>query len=217
MAHSSTSLGCVLIGMMTIVLVGRRIVSKRYIGTCVVTGIIVCVVAEMLFGLYAKGIEFLGRDPTLTDRTEVWNDALSLVDDPILGAGFESFWLGDRLEALWAKWWWQPTQAHNGYIETYLNLGLIGVFIFAALIIASFRKIRLELLRNFEFGRFRLAFLFAILVYNYTEATFKSVSIVWTLFHIIAMDYPRLEQTQSAQHPEPVAERENTEAFAASG
>src|SRR5262245_12945831 len=31
--------------------------------------------------------------------------------------------------ALWAKWWRQPNQAHNGYIETYLNLGPAGVFL----------------------------------------------------------------------------------------
>jgi len=58
------------------------------------------------------------------------------------------------------------------------------------LIIATYRKARLELLRNFEFGRLRLAFLAAVVVYNWTEATFKALHPIWFVFYIIALDYP---------------------------
>jgi hypothetical protein len=34
-----------------------------------------------------------------------------------------------------------------------------------------------------------LGVLFAIIVYNYTEAAFKNIHLVWTLFHLIAIDY----------------------------
>ena len=83
-----------------------------------------------------------------------------------------------------------PIQAHNGYIETYLNLGWIGIVAIGGMIIGTFGKISLELLTNFEFARLRLGFLFAILVYNFTEATFKGVHLVWTVFYLIAIDYP---------------------------
>jgi len=43
--------------------------------------------------------------------------------NPWIGAGFESFWLGPRLNKLWAQYNFMPNQAHNGYIEIYLNLG----------------------------------------------------------------------------------------------
>jgi hypothetical protein len=65
------------------------------------------------------------------------------------------------------------------------------------LIISTFRKISIDLLKNFDFARLRLGFLFAIIFYNYAEATFKGVSIVWTVFHIIAMDYPRPPSLQA--------------------
>jgi O-antigen ligase len=90
---------------------------------------------------------------------------------------------------MWAKWWWHPIQAHNGYIETYLNLGWIGLFILVGVLFATFRKSRRELIQNLEFGRFRLAVLFSVIVYNYTEAAFKNIHLVWTLFHLIAIDY----------------------------
>jgi exopolysaccharide production protein ExoQ len=201
MAQSSTSLVCTLIGAGTMVVVSTRLVSKRFIGTYLVVGLLILLAAESAFGLYGKVVEdVLGKEVTLTDRTVVWHDALALVTNPVFGAGFESFWLGPRLDAMWAKWWWQPTQAHNGYIETYLNLGWVGVAILVALIISTFRKARLELMRDLDFGRFRLGVLFAIVVYNYTEATFKALHPLWTLFYMIATDCPAVEPLGSEDH-----------------
>ena len=59
------------------------------------------------------------------------------------------------------------------------------------LIIATFRKVRLELLRNFQFGRFRLAVLVAVVLYNWTEAAFKGLSPVWFAFYVIALELPK--------------------------
>src|SRR5258708_7716401 len=144
------------------VAVSTSLVSKRFLGTYIVATLLILAAAEMTFGFYGDTVGLLGRNASLTDRTAVWQDAFGLVENPVLGAGFESFWLGSRLEKMWTKWWWHPIQAHNGYIETYLNLGWVGVLILAALLLATFRKSRAELLRNLEFGRFRLGVLFAV-------------------------------------------------------
>jgi exopolysaccharide production protein ExoQ len=197
MAHSSTALVCTLIGVLTMAIVSTPLVG-RFIGTFVAIGFLIVVTANSAFGLYDRVVEdVLGKDATLTDRTEVWQDAIALVDRPLVGAGFESFWLGSRLDTMWAKWWWRPTQAHNGYIETYLNLGWIGVAILAALLVMTFRKARIELLRDVDFGRFRLAVLFAIVAYNYTEATFKALHPLWTLFYLIATDLPSARDSRA--------------------
>jgi exopolysaccharide production protein ExoQ len=193
---SATSLSAMLIGIITMTVLGLPWINKRHIGMYVLGGIFALAASEPFFGIYEHVLKLLGRDPSLTDRTEVWHAALKLVDNPILGAGFESFWLGTRLEKLWAIWWWQPNQAHNGYIETYLNLGFVGLLLLAILIIGTFQKIRLDLIRRLDFGRFRLGCLFAILAYNFTEATFKGVHLVWTLFYLIAVDYPMIRKTR---------------------
>jgi exopolysaccharide production protein ExoQ len=190
LSSSATSLACSVIGMIMIWVLGLRLINKRLIGVYVVVTILAIAVAEPIFGIYNGVLDLLGRDATLTDRTEVWHDALRLQPDPIFGAGFESFWLGKRLDKLWETRWWQPNQAHNGYIETYLNLGYVGVVLLAGMIIGTFGKIRRALLTNFEFARLRMGFLFVILAYNFTEATFKGVHLVWTVFYLIAIDYP---------------------------
>ena len=137
----------------------------------------------------------LGWDPTLTDRTQLWADAIALQLQPIAGMGFESFWLGARLDLPLSKCWWRPNQAHSGYIEIYLNRGLVGLFLFFALIISTFRKAAAGLTSesDFDFSRLRLAFLFALLSHNYTEATFKRVHLLWTMFHLVVINIPQPE------------------------
>jgi len=133
--------------------------------------------------------------------------------NPILGTGFESFWLGKRPEQLQGLFFYSLNEAHNGYLETYLTLGLIGVFLLIGLFVATFWKIRLELFRNFEWGRCRLGFLTAVILYNWTEAAFKTVNPIWFFFFLIAMDYPRTHLT-TAQPAVGVARSEEDMEFA---
>ena len=191
MAHSTTSLVSFLLGVIMIVVLGLRFVNKRFIGTYLIAGAIGAGIAESAFGIYAATLQLLGKDPTLTDRTLLWHDVLKIQVNPLFGTGFESFWLGDRLQILWATRWWHPNEAHNGYLETYINLGLVGLLLLIILLIATFWKGRRELFNHFEWGRFRLGFLVMVVAYNWTEASFKALSPVWFVFYLIALDYPR--------------------------
>ena len=53
---------------------------------------------------------------------------IEMAPNALVGAGFESFWLGPRLSKVMTAF---PNlhvnEAHNGYIEVYLNLGVIGL------------------------------------------------------------------------------------------
>ena len=74
-----------------------------------------------------------------------------------------------------------------------------------SLIVSTFRKIRIDLLRNPFWGRYELGFLATIVFYNLTEATFKGLSLTWFIFFIVTIKYPSFEQ-------EPVAEASETQA-----
>jgi O-antigen ligase len=191
MAHSSTALVSLFIGGLTVLFVGMRSVNKNYIGSYLLAGILILAAAEITFGIYDRVLVFLNRDSTLTERTYLWDTLLKVKINPVVGTGFESFWLGERREKLWEDIRWQANEAHNGYLETYLTLGLVGLFMLIGWIIATFWKIRLKLLGNFEWGRYGLGFLVAAVVYNWTEAGFKTLHPVWFVFYLIAMDYPK--------------------------
>ena len=208
MAQSSTSLVSLLIGIVLIVILGLRGIRKEYVGSYFLLGILVCSIAEFGFGVSNMALEILGKDPTLSDRTEVWRDCLKIPINPILGAGFESFWLGDRLKIMWAKWYWRPNQAHNGYIETYLNLGLVGLFLMIGMLLSTFWKARREFLTNFHFGRLRIAFVSLLVAYNWTEASFKALHPMWIVFYIIALDYPKMAGQATSESADDISSDE---------
>ncbi len=188
MSHSATSLMTFGLGMLTMLALGSSRVLRERFGLFVVVFAGTAAILQYSFDVYGQTLALLGRDANLTDRTIVWADALKLQDNPLFGLGFESFWLGHRLDVLWAKWWWKPIQAHNGYIETYLNLGFVGLLLLTGMIVSTFRKISRRMSTDLEWSRLRMGFLFSILAFNYTEASFKAVHLVWTIFNVISID-----------------------------
>jgi len=200
-SHDATATLCLLIAIAVMFVTGRRWLNKKLIGTYVIIGLTGLVVAELAFGIFERVGDLSGHESTLSGRMELWRDCLAVRTNPIFGVGFESFWLGDRLHLVKEGRPWTPTEAHNGYLETYLNLGFLGLFMLFGLIVASFRKIRLDLFRNPDWGRFELGFLAAIVFYNLTEATFKGLSLTWFVFFIITIRYP-LAEYEPARSPE---------------
>jgi O-antigen ligase len=126
----------------------------------------------------------LGRNATLTGRTEIWSGLLQFSGNPLIGTGFDSFWMGKRMERIWAAGGLLHgiNEAHNGYLETYLNLGWIGVALLAVLIVTGYRNILGALRLEPELGAIRLGLFVAVIVYSFTEAGFRTNSSVWIAF-----------------------------------
>ncbi|MGD8808915.1 MAG: O-antigen ligase family protein, partial [Gammaproteobacteria bacterium] len=203
LSFASSAAALVVFAMGTAIMVGfgMRLVSRRYFGTYVVGVIAIVAIVQLTFGIYGQLLEMLGKDVTLTDRTDIWSDVIELQTNPLIGMGFESFWLGSRIATMWEKWWWHPNQAHNGYIETYLNLGFVGLGLLFMIVVSAFRRISSELQTDFEFARFKMAILFGTLAYNVTEAMFKGVALTWLMFHIVVLVRGPSEQKASVSKP----------------
>src|SRR5438874_455375 len=211
--HSATAIVALFVAALLVVLVGMRSINKNFIGTYMLAGLVLIAAAELAFGISGQMSEALGRGSGLSGRTKLWTRLLELDTNPIVGTGFESFWLVTKPELLEGIFFFVPDEAHNGYLEIYLDLGLIGVFFLVGLLVATFWKIRLTLFRNFEWGRCQLGFLGAVILYNWTEAAFKSHSSIWFVFYIIGMKYPRTHLA-SAQPSLGVARPEESREFA---
>ncbi len=194
-SHSSTSILSVLIAGFIMMSLGLRFVNKKMIGLYAAVVIAVLGLAQITFDVYGSIVELSGHASTIEGRGRLWEVLLGTDTSPLLGTGFESYWLGDRVQKIWAmpEFRWHPTQAHNGYLEAYLNLGAVGLLILLGLILVAFRKCKQDLLINFEWGRFTMSYLIAILAHNWTEAGFKGLSVIFFGFFLVATKYRRVQ------------------------
>lgn len=72
----------------------------------------------------------LGRDPTLTGRTVLWEHILgSISDRSLLGYGYAAYWYGAYGPGSAFIESWGINSAHNGWLEATLDLGVPGVMV----------------------------------------------------------------------------------------
>jgi len=192
-ANSATSLSCFL--MMT-ALIAVTSLSRRDRKLAVVHLIVATLISLSLYALFfdAGGglVESVGRNPTLTGRTGVWRQVLALAGNPWFGVGFESFWLGTRLQTMWNNnVGFLVNQAHNGYIEVYLNLGWCGITLLAVLIVTGYRNVIIAFRRDGQLGRLKLAYFVAAVIYSLTEAGFRMASPIWIFFLLATTAVPK--------------------------
>jgi O-antigen ligase len=193
MSDSQTSTLCLILSI-AIFVIGRVGFIKRKpsrIVLLVVSVAFVFMVADDLFNLRGSIYHAIGRNETLTDRTALWEIVKRHEVNSLVGAGFMSFWTGARMETIW-KEVGQPgiNQAHNGYLEQYMNLGYVGVGFMVAILLSALLRIRKELNTNRSAAMLRFSFVVTAILYNYTEASFYGINCIWVLTLLAAITLP---------------------------
>jgi O-antigen ligase len=193
MSNSQTSLVCLLAVIGTLLLARLPMVRRRpsTIMPLLSAGLLAGIVLDALLNLRSAGLALLGRNPTLTNRTDLWAVLFDMQPNPLVGSGFMSFWTGERLELIWRKVVVGVNQAHNGYLEQYLNLGYVGVGFILLIALSASYKITQQLKRAPDEALLRLSIVIAALIYNYTEASFYGINNMWLLFLFACMTPPR--------------------------
>ena len=151
--------------------------------------LIVSAAITLVLSNWTELLTGIGRDPTLTGRTPMWGIALTrLMDRPLLGFGRGAFWAPGSPYALEAgkavAVGFVPPHGHNGFIDLALDVGLIGVTLFAiSFVIAYFRALKLAYATLAPERMWYLAFLMFFFMNNMTESfmLFKT-NIYWTLY-----------------------------------
>jgi len=156
----------------------------------------------LAFGLGLNGelANKVGRDASFTGRTTIWDAVLSTNTNPLIGTGYESFWLGARLNQVW-QLAGPVNEAHNGYLEIYLDLGLLGLTLLVGLLLSSYRSICKSLARCPNLASLALALWIVTLFYNMTEAAFTP-SFMCLTFLLGAVAVPRVATMPGASAEE---------------
>ena len=158
-----------------------------------------CFAAYLLFaygfGLNGDLASEIGRDPTFTGRTTIWNAVLSTHTNPLFGTGYDSFWLGPRLQQVWNQTGPGINEAHNGYLDIYLNLGLVGLFFLSCLLISSYRTICRNLAPFSSLASLTAALFTIMFFYNMTEAALGAPTLCLT-FLLGTLAVPRVTHSR---------------------
>lgn len=190
-ANSATSTVC-LITAITIFLVGTHSIMIKnphrilYFSLALV---ILFLALEYLFSVKDIILALLGKSQDLTSRVPIWQELRSMAVNPLLGSGFESFWLGERRRIMFEEWG-KIEQAHNGYLDMYLHLGMVGLLLIFGWFVSGMNKVRNYLLIDYSTGILRFSLIVIVALYNYTEATFYGVNNIWIIFMLAIMSIP---------------------------
>jgi O-antigen ligase len=190
LSGSATSKVCLIFGCVLIAAAHCRRFRRhpRFLTVLVPVGLSLYILMTFGFGIdiNAAITGALGRDSTFTGRTNIWDAVLRVHTNSLLGTGYDSFWLGYRLDRVWAQTGPGINEAHNGYLETYINLGLIGLFCLCGFLVASYGRVVRTLQRFSDLTCLPFVWWSIILFYNFTESAFKG-QLMWLLFLLGAM------------------------------
>jgi len=129
----------------------------------------------------------LGKDVTLTGRVPLWLALIPFLQErPWTGYGLGGFWLGWEGPSayVWSQVGWDPSHGHNGYLDLWLDLGLIGLSLGLWLLLSLLSwGIRRYLREGFSgTNLFWVGLGVFLAVYNFAESNFlRANNLYWIL------------------------------------
>ncbi|MDF0643877.1 MAG: O-antigen ligase family protein [Nitrospira sp.] len=191
-SFSATSVSIVVVSTVVMLVLYRMQALARYVGRQLkaITVVFVSLYLLLFDSLVEISASILGRDTTLTGRTDIWRPLLDFASQsPIFGVGYGGFWApgNQELEELFSPQF-ILAQSHNGYLAVYVELGITGIVLLALFILAYCGKVGRELSHASEWGVFGICFLVMSMLYNNTEASFlQSVGNLWPIMALLAV------------------------------
>lgn len=186
LSRSATALVASLLLLLVIWL--RRVLywpARRLIVTGAVLAVVAIPVMSWSMAHMSDILGVFGRDQTATGRLPLWHAVRTEISDrPLLGYGYAAFWTSSDADYWRKQLDWDAPNAHNGFLEMALGVGIVGLGIF---LMGLLRNVRLGFRIARESGRIEAAwplFFFAFcIVYNLTESTlFGGNSVFWLLY-----------------------------------
>jgi len=192
------SMTCLFLGLLSILgfLVYRATLNSRMEFrslTLLLTIALAALSALFLLSHFGEGalsrlLSGFNRDITLTGRVDLWEDVLAIANETwLLGKGYGAFWYEGMENALWDIYVWQPNQAHQGFLDIYIQLGVIGLGLALVWVVRVLGRLVGSSLQD-RFEAFRLLFLVILLIHNLVESSlFRLNHLNWFLFLLLAL------------------------------
>lgn len=156
----------------------RRLQPERRLLAAVVTLGALYPLAVLVRDHSSEVLQSLGRDPTLTGRTDIWGSVLVQIRErPWTGYGWNSIWhLGTQpSQELWDRAGFVFYHAHDGYLDVVLQLGLVGLVLTVVILLGGVkRSLALALDATSAWRAWPLCMIATIIFFNSTETVVNS-------------------------------------------
>lgn len=154
------------------------------------------VTATIILGIAEEVLGAMGKDMTLTGRTELWTLVIEKIGErPWGGYGFNAFWLGvgSPSEIIWRELNWEVPHSHNGFLDLCLDIGLIGLLVF----ILAFSLVYLRGIAWVRFTRntdslWPITYLSFLVLANLTESSLLRQKFLIVLLVSITLSIPKI-------------------------
>ncbi|MEM9412816.1 MAG: O-antigen ligase family protein [Planctomycetota bacterium] len=112
---------------------------------------------------------------TLTGRLPLWEVLLESVEEkPLIGHGYLAYWDKERIEILSDLLKWEIPHGHNMYIDVLLDGGIIGLLLFASIIVAGLLATGFRSIYYFDHDALLVfGFLTFAVIHGFAESLFK--------------------------------------------
>jgi exopolysaccharide production protein ExoQ len=192
-SECATARLCVVLAVVLLWL-GERLVRMQAGRKYLMMGLVSCVAffaLDQTLGVTKAVVEALGRNTTLTGRTDIWKGVLAQTRDPVLGIGFYSFWETSHATDFYDEMdFIHINTAHNGYLETYLDGGMVGLTLLAIFLLATGKSVIDKLFSGTLFGRLAFIYWLLALMNNYTESDYFRLEPLWFCLLLFGLNYP---------------------------
>ena len=118
----------------------RRVGPDRRRGVYWTAGATLVASVALLIGLWDRLLDLFGKSEDLTGRFDIWNSVIGLASErPWFGWGWVGYWVPwvEPFEGLAVRKGVTYLQAHNAWLDVWLQLGIIGVIAFASIVIGA--------------------------------------------------------------------------------
>lgn len=150
-------------------------------------------VAFFATALFQGVLGLLGRDSTLTGRTDIWKAAiLAWRETPWVGVGWGSFSTDSRVSYYQeAMYGWVRDHAHSGYVQVLTELGILGAATVAMVMLATIlRVVRTVTAHPLAQHGWLVAATAAIVAHNVVEQSMKGLplfmlALIWAACDLV--------------------------------
>jgi len=138
----------------------------------------------------------LTGDSSFTGRTTIWGfSETEIAQRPLLGWGYQGFWLvgADAPSVTEAPGWVKGMpNSHNGYYDTMLELGYVGLGLLVVFLATTIHVIGRVMQHDFRRAWILLSIALFVIIYNCLETLWlRAFDLSWVVFVLVAVEAAR--------------------------